>query len=178
MKNRIIIRFIALIAITVIFSYCKKPTEFKEIEVDNLFTLQVPVYLHPTNDLLPFNAPNIHQYEDSVGKICLLVFDTSKAGIGVSSLKTFYDSMVVSPVMDSARILPPQLVKVDNDSTYQTEITGIMNNVRVFSEIETIATKERYYFIQTWSSLDRRDKLKPDMLKMLNSFHDISHPQK
>jgi hypothetical protein len=87
--------------------------------------------------------------------------------------------MVATPVMDSVKILSPELIKVDNgDSAYKSEITGILNHVKVFSEIEAIATKDRYYFMQTWSSIDRREDLKPEMYKMLNSFHDISHLKK
>lgn len=174
MKNRILL-FSSLITIAIIFSFCKKPTVFKELEVNNLFTLDVPYYFHPTTDLMPFEASNVHQYEDSVGKICLLIFDSSRAEIGLSSLRVFYDSMVVSPVLDSVRITPPELIKVDGDSTYRSEMTGILNNARIFSEIECIATKDRFYYIQTWSHLNRRGDLRPDMIKMLNSFHDISH---
>jgi hypothetical protein len=178
MRHPVVIRFFAFFAITVLFSYCKKPTEFKEIEVNNLFTLQVPVYLHPTGDLMPDNIPNIHQYDDSIGNVCLLIFDTSRVGFEISTLKTFYDSMVANPVMDSARILAPELVKIDNDSAYQSEITGKHSNVRLFGELAAIASKNRFYFILTWSSLDRRDILKQDMYKILHSFHDISHLKK
>lgn len=107
MRKSSIIKIIALIVISVVFSYCKKPTEFKEIEVNSLFTLQIPFYLHPANDLLPFTASNIQQYHDSSGKICLLVFDTSRIRFEITSLKIFYDSMVATPVMDSVRILSP-----------------------------------------------------------------------
>jgi len=178
MRTRIITRLVVFISIGMVFIYCKKPTEFKEIEVNNLFSLQVPVYFHSTNELLPFTASNIQQYQDSVGKICMLVFDTSRNGFEIGTLKTFYDSMVANPVLDSAKITSPVLAKLDNDSAYQSEITGIHNNVRVFGEIETIATKERYYYMLTWSSLDRREELKPDMYKILTSFHDISHLKK
>src|ERR1700735_3785044 len=116
MKHPKIILFIVLVAIVSLFSYCKKPTEFKEIEVENLFSLQIPVYLHTTGDLMPANIPNIHQYDDSVGNVCLLIFDTSRVGFEITTLKTFYDSMVANPVMDSARIITPELVKIDNDS--------------------------------------------------------------
>lgn len=178
MQNHKIIKLLALFGMVAMFSYCKKPTEFKEIDVDNIFSLQVPVYLHPTDDLLPVTAANIHQYDDSAGKICLMIFDTSRAGFEISSLKTFYDSMVANPVMDSTRIIEPQLVKIDNDSAYQSEITGKHNQVRLFGEMVAIASKDRFYFILTWSSLDKREQLKPDMYKMLNSFHDISHLKK
>ncbi len=175
MKNILIIRLVSLFVLVVLFPDCKKPTEFKEIEVNNLFTLQVPVYFHPTNELIPFDSPNIHQYEDSAGKICLMVFDSSRVEIGLSTLKTFYDSMVANPVMDSALITPPELVTVGNDSAYRSEITGIRNNIKVFSEIETIATKDRYYFILTWANLERRKELKPDMNKMFDSFREVKH---
>lgn len=178
MKKTVITRIFALCAIAAMFSYCKKPTEFKEVEVNNLFTLQIPVYLHPTDDLVPFTSSNVQQYKDSNSKICLLVFDTARNGFEIHDLKTFYDSMVASPVMDSAVIVTAQLVKVDNDSTYQTEITGVINKKKVFSEIETIATKDRYYYIIMWASSDKPEQLKDDMVKLLNSFRDISHPKK
>lgn len=171
-------RIALLIGLAVLFSYCKKPTEFKEIEVNGLFSMQIPVYLHPTTELMPFTASNFHEYQDSVGKICLLIFDTSRMYIDIPDLKTFYDSMVAKTVMDSAMITPPKFLLVDNDSTYRTEIAGKHNGVWIFSEIETIATKDRFYNIVTWSSFARRDKLREDMLKMLNSFHDINHVKK
>jgi hypothetical protein len=86
--------------------------------------------------------------------------------------------MVANPILDSAKITPAELVKVGDDSAYQSEITGIHNHVQIFGEIETIATKNRYYHMLAWSSLDRRDELKPDMNKMLTSFRDISHTKK
>lgn len=177
-KNRRIIKLAALISLAFLFSFCKKPTVFKEVEVNNLFSLQVPAYLHTTGDLLPVKASNISQYDDSVGNVCLLVFDTSRVGFEISTLRVFYDSMVATPVMDSARISPPELVKVDNDSAYQSEITGKHNNLKVFGEMVAVATKDRFYFMLTWSSLDRREQLKPDMYKMLYSFRDISHMKK
>ena len=168
--------FIAFILMVAVFSCCKKPTKFKEIDVNNSYSLQVPAYLNSTDKLLPFTASNIQQYQDSVGKICLLVFDTSRIGIG--TLKTFYDSMVSNPVLDSVKITLPELGQIDNDSVYRSEITGIHNSIKVFGEIETIATKRRYYYLFSWSSLDRREELKPDMNTVLTSFHDISHQKK
>jgi len=178
MKYNMVKRMLLLVVLAVNFSYCKKPTEFKEIEVNGLFTLQIPTFLHPTTDLMPFTASNFHQYEDSVGKVCLLIFDTSRTEIDIPDLKTFYDSMVSRTLLDSAQMTPGKLVKVDGDSAYRSEIAGIQHGVWIFSEIETIATKDRYYHIVTWSSFNRRDKLRDDMIKMLNSFHDINHVKK
>jgi hypothetical protein len=176
MKRTVKIAIVAMAAIS--FTYCKKPTEFKEVEIDNIFSIQIPTYLHPTVDLLPITATNIHQYDDSSGKVCLMIFDTSRDGFEISSLKTFYDSMVANPVMDSTRILEPQLVKIDNDSAYQSEITGKHGETKLFGEMAAIASKGRFYFIFTWSTLDKYQQLKPDMCKTLNSFHDISHLKK
>jgi len=179
MRSRIILKIVALVAIIMACScHHKKLTEFKEIEVNGLYSLQMPWYLHSTDELMAFKSPGIQQYEDSVGKICLLVFDSLREDIGISTLRVFYDSMVANPVIDSAQITLAHLVKVDNDSTYQAEITGILNRNRVFSEIETIATPDRFYFIVAWAGLERRDELKPDMEKMLNSFKDISRSKK
>ena len=170
---------IAFVAVAVIsLANCKKPTEFKEIEVDNIFSMQIPAYFHSTTDLFPNTAANIHQYDDSAGKVFLMIYDTSRADFDISSLRTFYDSMVANSVMDSTRILEPQLVKIDNDSAYRSEITGKQGGTRLFGEMAAIASKNRFYFILTWTDLNKRDDLKPDMYKMLNSFHDISNLKK
>ncbi len=180
MKKPLINCLAILVVALVLFASCKhiKPTEFKEIEVNGLFSMQLPVYLHPTTDLMPFTSTNFHQYQDSVGKVCLLIFDTSRANIDIPDLKTFYDTMVSKTVLDSAQITPAKLIMIDNDSVYRSEIAGIHNGIWIFSEVETIATKDRFYNIVTWSSFDRREKLRDDMIKMLNSFHDINHVKK
>ena len=180
MKFRAIKRLAALAVTTVLLSNCHKPvpTVFKEIEIDGRFSLHVPAYLQTTKELVPYTSTNFHQYQDSVGRVCLLIFDTARENFEVTDLKTFYDSMVSRTVLDSARITPAKLIKVDGDSTYRSEVAGMHNGVWIFSEIETIATKDRFYNIVTWSSFDRRDKLRDDMIKMLNSFHDINHVKK
>jgi hypothetical protein len=173
MKRQKTFLFGGLVSVAILFSYCKKPTQFKEVQVANLFSLQVPVYLNATAGDFPF--PVALQYNsDSLG-VFLMVLDTNRAGINENTLKMYYDSMVSQPFIDSVQITKPQLAKVDNDSAYTSEMTGKENGIKVFYEIEAIATKQRYYTILTWAKLDKREALKPDMVKMLSSFRDISH---
>jgi len=173
MKRQKTFLFAGVVAVATLFSYCKKPTQFKEIQVANLFSLQAPVYLNATAGDFPF--PVALQYaSDSLG-VFLMVIDTSREGMNENNLKMYYDSIVSQPFIDSVKITKPQLVKVDNDSAYTSEMIGNTNGIKVFYEIEAIATKQRYYTILTWAKLDKKEALKPDMIKMLSSFRDISH---
>lgn len=163
-------------AIVILFSYCKKPTQFKEVQVTNLFTLQVPAYMSASSETYPF--PVELQYNSDSLQTFLMVMDTLRKGMNENTLKLYYDSIVNQPFIDSAKITLPQLIKVNNDSAYASEMTGIENGIKVFYEMEAIATKERYFMIITWGKLDKREELKPDMMKMLSSFCDISHKKK
>jgi hypothetical protein len=168
-----LIRLTLLIAFLTLFSNCKKPTVFKEVQIGNLFTMQVPGYMSAGEGTYPF--PVAMNYNSDSAAVFLMVIDTLRKGMNENALKMYYDSVVNEPFIDSAKISPALLVKVNNDSAYTSEMTGVLNGVKVFYEMEAIATPERYFMILTWGKKDNMESLKPDMLKMLSSFCDLSH---
>jgi hypothetical protein len=167
------VRLSFLFALVALFSSCKRPTQFKEVQVANMFSMQVPEYLNATTGDLPF--PVTLQYSNDSAQIFMMVMDTTRAGMNENTLKMYYDSIVSQPFIDSATITPPQLVKLNNDSAYTSEMTGKLHGIKVFYEMEAIATKQRYYMVLVWAKADKMNELKPDMLKVLSSFCDLSH---
>ena len=146
---------------------------FKEVQVNNLFTLQVPAYMSAGTGTYPF--PVAMNYNSDSAAVFLMVIDTLRKGMNENTLKMYYDSVVSQPFIDSAKITPAMLVKVNTDSAYTAEMTGVVNGVSVFYEMEAIATPERYFMLLTWGKKEKMESLKPDMVKMLGSFRDISH---
>ncbi|HTA28335.1 MAG TPA: hypothetical protein VK809_11130 [Bacteroidia bacterium] len=168
-----LIRLTLLVAFLTLFSNCKKPTQFKEVQIGNLFTMQVPTYLNAGEGTYPF--PVAMNYSNDSAAVFLMVTDTLRKGMNENTLEQYYDSVVTQPFIDSAKISPRMLVKVNNDSAYTAEMTGSVNGVKVFYEMEAIATPERYFMILTWGKKEQMESLKPDMLKALGSFCDLSH---
>jgi hypothetical protein len=168
-----LLRLTVLLAFLSLFSNCKKPTVFKEVQVGSLFTMQVPTYMTATSEAYPFHVTM--QYSNDSIPLYLMAMDTLRLGMNENTLKMYYDSIVSQPFIDSVKITAPALVKIGTDSAYTSEMTGIENGVRVFYELEAVATPERYFMVLAWAKLSQREELKPDMLKMLGSFSDISH---
>ncbi len=168
-----IIRLTLLFAFLVLFSNCKKPTQFKEVQISNLFTMQVPTYMSAGEGNYPF--PVAMNYNSDSAATFLMVIDTLRKGMNENTLEQYYDSVVTQPFIDSAKISKRVLVKVNNDSAYTAEMTGSVNGVQVFYEMEAIATPDRYFMILTWGKKEKMESLKPDMVKMLSSFCDVSH---
>ena len=166
-------RVAMLLAFLTLFSNCKKPTQFKEVQIGDLFTMQVPAYMSAAAGDVPFRVAM--NYTSDSAATFLMVMDTLRKGMNENTLRMYYDSMVSQPFIDSVKINPPTLVKLNTDSAYTSEMTGSVNGVKVFYEMEAIATPERYFMVLTWGKQEKMESLKPDMLKMLSSFRDISH---
>jgi hypothetical protein len=167
---------VALFCLSLLIIACKHSTTFKEIDISNRYSIQVPAYMHVTDELLPGIASL--QYENDSAKVYLLVIDTARAGMREGSLKAFYDSAVSQPALESAQISPAKFMKVDGDSAYTSEMTGSLNgstadSMKVFYKIEVLASKDRFYQVLMWTRQSKADELKADMEKVLSSFTDI-----
>lgn len=166
--------FFVLLAFTVIgLSGCKRPTVFKEIQVPGKFTMQVPAYLHAANDLFNGVAPTL-QYESDSAQVFMLVFDTARLNLNEKTLSDYYKA-IVKPDVKGAYISSPRPAMVNNDSALVSQMSAVQNNIPTFYRIEVIATPKRFYYILIWCRQDKKNKLKDDFDKILNSFTDINH---
>ncbi|HTB07200.1 MAG TPA: hypothetical protein VK806_09630 [Bacteroidia bacterium] len=176
-KNKIAV---VAIALSMMVISCGHKTTFKEIDINNQYTISVPAYMQVTNELLPGIASL--QYENDSAKLYLLVIDTARSGMREGSLKAFYDSAVAQPALESAQITPAKFKMLGGDSAYTSEMTGAISgqysgpapdSMKMFYKIEVVGSADRFYQILIWSQLSRAEDLKGDMDKVLASFHDI-----
>ena len=172
-KNKIVL---AIIGFSLLLIACRHKTVFKEIDVNNRYSIQVPSYMHVTDELLPGIASL--QYENDSAKLYLLVIDTAREGMREGSIKAFYDSAVSQPAVESAKITSPEFKMVSGDSAYVSEMTGYLGNstadsLKVFYKIEVIASRDRFYQVLIWCRQSSASDLKDDMSTVLGSFRDI-----
>jgi hypothetical protein len=153
---------------------CKHSTVFKEVQsTKNLFTLQVPLYMSATNNIMP-GASEIEYSNDSV-PIYVLAVDTSRNGLNEKTLIAYYDSSESHLTIDSAVLEKPQFAMINGDSAYVSKLRGNVGGDRVIYYIEAIATPKRFFLLVVWTKPENEKKLGEDIEKILNSFHDINH---
>jgi hypothetical protein len=162
----------AIIVLSFLFVACKHNTRFKEVQAPNLFTLQVPDYMHATGDLFK-DGKTCLQYENDSAQVFLLVFDTTRKSISENTLKAFYDSIVSNPAIKDPQIAPAKFAMLNKDSSMYTEMTGIAYGVKTYYKILVVATPPRFYYILLWTRDDRKEALKEDLDKIMGSFADI-----
>ena len=156
----------------VLFAACKHATIYKEVQAPNLFTMQIPSYMHATGELFRGGKPCL-QYENDSAQIYLLVFDTSRKGLSESTLQAFYDSIVANPDIKDAKIAQPKFAILNKDSTLFTEMTGESYGVRTFYRIQVVATPPRFYYILLWTKEEKKEAMKEDFDKIMASFTDL-----
>jgi hypothetical protein len=156
----------------ILFAACKHPTAFKEVQAPNLFTMQLPSYMHATAELFK-GGKTCMQYENDSAQVYLLVFDTTRKGLTENTLKAFYDSIVSNPDIKDAQIAPAKFAMLNKDSSMFTEMTGIAYGVKTFYRILVVATPLRFYYVLLWTRDDRKEALKEDFDKILASFTDM-----
>ena len=166
--------FILLAGIALGMAGCKHATVFKEIQVPGKFTMQVPVYLHAASDLYSDASPTL-QYESDSAMVYMLVFDTARENLNEKSLKDYYDAIVGKPDGNGTHITPPRPAMIKGDTALVSEMSAVQNNIPVFYRIEVIATPSRFYYILLWCRADKKNKMKGDFDKVLDSFTDIYH---
>jgi hypothetical protein len=155
-----------------LFAGCKHPTVFKEVQAPNMFTLQLPAYMHATNELFK-GGKACMQYENDSAQLYLLVFDTTRKAIVVNTLNAFYDSIVANPDIKDPHISLPKYAMTNNDSSMSSEMTGIVDSIKTFYKIQVVATTPRFYYVLLWTRDDRKEALKEDLDKIMGSFSEI-----
>lgn len=168
--NLIIIAVLALAA----FGCKRQATVFKEIQASGKFTMQVPHNMNATDELFPGNKSGVQYKNDSL-QMYLVVYDTGRQYLADKTLQDYYDSVVAEPTITNAVINTPTKVMINGDSAMVTEMTGLLDNVPMYYKIGVLINAQQVFYILLWCPQDKKDALKPDIDKILNSFTDINH---
>jgi hypothetical protein len=63
-------------------------------------------------------------------------------------------------------------IKIGKNSAVQAEVSAIFNDNPIWYLITVVETPSYFYKIIAWSLEENKGKLKPDYVKMVNSFHE------
>jgi hypothetical protein len=168
MKNHIYISLIALSGL-ILFS-CKYSYKDQSVNVKNEFTMTVPDYLSPAENLKPGAD---FQYANRFRNTYAVVFSAPKD----KDFKAFYDEQIgiIKKSLDKPSINDSLPVEIPGAKGIHTEIAGRMQGEMIYYSALTLEAKEKYYQVCIWTrGEDRKLKYGKDIQRILLSFKLIT----
>jgi hypothetical protein len=174
-------RFAFLFIIPFIFSACKHETAFNEVKVNDRYSVAIPEYLQPCADLHPDASL---QYQNMEKDIYAIVIDEKKITMQNYDLDydldLYFNNIVSQPFLESikdGKVSPPGRQKIDGHNALVANITGKIQDNEVFYKLALIETPYEFYQVLIWTHLDDKEKIEPDMIKIIESFKELPHPK-
>lgn len=161
----------------IILSCVNTAVVYREVMVDNQYTLTVPDYLHPCSGLHKKASLQLQNLDDDLyvivideKKITLRDFDVNY------SLKTYFDNVIQQPFVKNIKYPVinkyPKEIKIAGNKALMSTIKGLVNNRLVFYKFAIIETPNYFYQIIIWTRDDKKEKLENEMQKIIESFRE------
>lgn len=177
MARKLLVSIVLLLWI----SSCKKETTFKEVKVNDRYSISIPDYLQPCVDL---HKDASFQYQNTDRDIYAFVIDERKKTMANYDLD--YDinlyfkniaSQPFSQTLKNGKVSEPEHKKVDGHEALVSEITGSVDGIDVYYKMEVVETPYAFYQILTWTRADKKEEFEPDMDTMIESFKELPQPE-
>lgn len=170
-----------LIIVPFVFSACKHETAFTEVNVNNRYSIAVPEYLQPCADL---HKEASLQYQNAEKEIYAMVIDEKKVVMQNYDLDydldSYFNNIVSQPFLETikdGKVTPPGRQEIAGNKALITNITGKIQDNDVYYKLALIETPYEFYQILIWTKAQNQTDVEPDMIKMIESFKELPHPQ-
>jgi hypothetical protein len=165
--------------VTLIIS-CNRETTFSEVNVNDRYTILIPTYMKPCNDI---QKDASLQYQNLEKDIYAIVIDEKKITMQDYDLNfnldTYYNnisSQGFSESIKNGKISIPGRQEINGNKALVADITGKLEDNDVYYKFAVVETPYEFYQILTWTRASHREKLEKDMVKMIESFKELKHP--
>lgn len=165
----------------ILISACTHETVFNEVKVNNRYSILVPEYLQPCADL---HKDASLQYQNTEKDIYAIVIDEKKVTMQDYSLDydidTYYKNIASQPFSESikdGKISIPGRQEINGNKALVAEITGKIEQNEVYYRLAVVESKFEFYQILVWTRAENKEKYQGDMIKMIESFKELPHPQ-
>ncbi len=160
---------------------CKHETVFTEVKVNNRYSMNVPDYLQPCTDL---HKDASMQYQNVEKDIYAMVIDEKKKTMQDYSLDydivTYFDNIASQGFADNIKdgqVSKPTQKEINGHKAMIAEVTGKIENNEVYYKLGLIETPYEFYQILIWTRASNKENLESDMVRMVESFQELPHPQ-
>lgn len=174
-------RYILLLIIPFAFSSCKHETVFTEVKVNNRYSMLIPDYLQPCTDL---HKDASMQYQNVEKDIYAMVIDEKKKTMQDYSLDydidTYFNNIASQGFAENikdGKVSIPGRQEIHGHKALIAEVTGKIENNEVYYKLGLIETPYEFYQILIWTRASNKEELEPDIIKMIESFQELPHPE-
>lgn len=124
------------------------------------------------------------QYQNLEKDIYAIVIDEKKVTMQNYDLNfnldTYYNnisSQGFSESIKDGKISIPGRQEINGNKALISDITGQLEEKEVFYKLAVIESPYEFYQILTWTRASHREEMEKDMIKMIESFKELPHPQ-
>ena len=173
--------FILLFIIPFTFSACKRETVFTEVKVNNSYSISIPDYLQPCTDL---HKDASLQYQNTEKEVYAIVIDEKKITIQNYNLDydidTYFKNIVSEGFVENikdGKVSIPGREEINGNKALLADVTGKIEQNNVYYKLALVESPYEFYQILIWTKAENKDKMEADMVKMIESFKELSHPK-
>ncbi|CAN5427320.1 hypothetical protein BH10BAC1_BH10BAC1_09190 [soil metagenome] len=174
-------RYILIVIVAFAFSGCKHEAVFTEVKVNNRYSLSIPDYLQPCTDL---HKDASMQYQNIEKDIYAMVIDEKKKTMQNYSLDydidTYFNNIASQGFAENikdGKVSIPGRQEIHGNKALIAEVTGKIENNEVYYKLGLIETPYEFYQILVWTRAQNKAALEEDIVKMMESFQELPHPQ-
>jgi len=172
-------KFLFTITASLLLVSCNNETIFKEVKVNNRYSISIPDHMQACVDL---HKDASFQYQNTEKDIYAIVIDERKKTMEKYDLDydlDLYFKNSSQPFLESlknAKVSEPTHEQINGNKALVSEITGNMEQTSVCYRLGVIETPYAFYQVLTWTSAENKDKYEADMMKLIHSFKELPQP--
>lgn len=174
-------RYICLLIVPFALGSCKHETVFTEVKVNNRYSLEIPDYLQPCTDL---HKDASMQYQNIEKDIYAMVIDEKKIMMQNYNLDydldTYFNNIASQGFAENikdGKVSIPGRQEINGHKALIANVTGKIENNEVYYKLGLIETPYEFYQILIWTRAQNKEELEPDMIRMIESFKELPHPE-
>ena len=170
-------QYLLMLMSVLLVSSCNQPTVFKEVKINNRYTISIPDYLQPTPDA---GKEASLQYQNTEKDVYAIVIDEKKKTMANYDLNynvdTYFNSIASQSFIESiknGKVSIPGRETINGNKALIAEITGQINETDVIYKMAIIETPYTFYQILVWCRAQNKTKYEGDMMKIIESFKEL-----
>jgi hypothetical protein len=174
-------RSLILLLLPLAFAACTKETKFNEVKINDRYSIEIPDYMQPCTDL---HKDASLQYQNVEKDIYAMVIDEKKVTMQDYNLDydidLYFNSIASQPFLETikdGKVSPPGRQQINGNKALVAEITGKIEANEVYYRMCVIESPYQFYQLLVWTRAENKDKYLPDMIRIMESFKELPHPQ-
>ncbi len=180
-NNRMNKKFIFMFLLLLTFASCYFDAVFKEVKINNRYTILIPDYLQPCTDL---HKDASLQYQNTEKDVYALVIDEKKKTMMNYDLNfdvdLYFNNIAKQGFIETiknGKISIPGRETINGSKALIADITGTVDQTQVFYKMGILETPFTFYQVIIWCRAENKQKYEKDMIKMIESFKEMPLPK-